>query len=204
MTPQSQPLPATEVWRRFAGMFGADAVARKYGAEIPPEWHAMLSRLNEHQVARGVRMLAYSGKGHVPSLPEFVKLCRDAEHDREVNDRPALPAPDAVAGDLWDSAANQHLLGYVTRQSKAGVHYCSDQMRLGNIAAAQPDQETRELTAPLVKWKHEWANDCREFVDPTTGEIGKPPIETQKQWWGEYMLRAEKDVEAVRARYAAK
>src|SRR3954468_12717023 len=81
MNQTSQQSAATEVWRRLIGMFGADAVERKFGREIPAEWTAMCSRLNEFQIHRGIRQLAYSGKAHVPSLPEFVKLCRDAEHD---------------------------------------------------------------------------------------------------------------------------
>lgn len=197
MNPNTSSSPAAEVWRRFAGMFGADAVARKYGNEIPPEWHAMLTKLNEHQVSRGVRMLAYSGKPHVPSLPEFVKLCRDAEHDREVSDKTALPNPGNWAGDEWDIASNHHLLGHITRQSKAGVHYCSDRVRAGGQL---PDPETRELTEPLVKFKHAWARDCRDQIRET-GEIPSP--ETQKSWWTECMRLAEEEVNEVRARYAA-
>jgi hypothetical protein len=199
MTQQSRRLPATEVWKRFAGMFGADAVARKYGNEIPAEWHAMLLKLNEHQVSRGVRMLAYSGKGHVPSLPEFVKLCRDAEHDREVSDRPRLPNPGNWAGDEWDIASNQHLLGYITRQAKEGVHYCSDEIRFGRRLASLPDDETRELTGALVKFKNAWARDCRDQIREA-GEIPSP--ETQKSWWTECMRLAEEEISEIRARYA--
>jgi hypothetical protein len=202
MTQHSQHLPATEVWRRFAGMFGADAVARKYGNAIPDEWHAMLARLNEHQIGRGVRMLAYSGKGHVPSLPEFVKLCRDAEHDREVSDKVALPNPDNWQGDSWDIESSHHLLGHITRQSKAGVHYCSDTMRFGHLKAELPDQETKDLTAPLVTFKHAWARDCREHIDEKTGEIGKPDEATKKRWWVECMRLADEQVNEVRAHYA--
>lgn len=174
MTPQSQHSPATEVWRRFAGMFGADAVARKYGDGIPPEWHAMLTKLNEHQVSRGVRMLAYSGKAHVPSLPEFVKLCRDAEHDREFSDRPALPNPgDGWKGDAWDECANRHFLAYVLR-------------RLRDKRPIQP----RELPA-FMTMKKAWARDCREYCDLQTGEVRNPSVEEQKAWWADVMNTAE-------------
>jgi hypothetical protein len=173
MHPNSQNSPATEVWRRFAGMFGADAVARKYGNEIPPEWHAMLAKLNEHQVARGVRMLAYSGKPHVPSLPEFVKLCRDAEHDREGSDRLSLPPRNNYPGDGWDVEANNHFFAYVLR-------------RLRDRKPIQP----QELPA-FLKMKAAWARDCREFVDEATGEVGRPPIAEQQSWWADVMSTAE-------------
>lgn len=169
----SSQSPATEVWRRFSGMFGADAVERKYGRTIPEEWPAMLSRLNEFQIQRGVRMLAYSGKQHVPSLPEFVKLCRDAEHDREVNDRPALPNPDGWKGDHWDSEANLHLLGVVTRAVR-------DRRKLDERA-----------TRILVRFKNLWARQMR-----LTATAEGVPIEEQKEVWAECMRMAEEEIAA--------
>jgi hypothetical protein len=171
MNPNTHDSPATEVWRRFAGMFGRDAVARKFGETIPDEWHAMLSRLNEFQVQRGIRMLAYSGKGHVPSLPEFVKLCRDAEHDREVTDQPALPNPDGWKGDEWAAAANIHLLGVVTRAVMERRSFDARQTRI------------------LVKFKNLWADQIRlSAID------GGVPISEQQEVWAECMKRAEAEI----------
>lgn len=205
MSTHTQPSPAAEVWRRLIGMFGADAVARKYGQGVPDEWKAMLMRLNEHQVQRGVRMLAYSGKSNVPSLPEFVKLCRDAEHDREVNDQPALPNPAAFAGDQWDSAANHHLHAYISRMVAAkpkrygqGPSYeaMADQKRLGDkVLDASP--EFVACVQVLVGYKNGWANDMREEAI-----AGAVPVERQKAYWADCMRRAEEQIAQLRESYA--
>ena len=168
----SQSTPASlaaEVWRRFAGMFGREAVARKYGEQIPEEWPAMMSRLNEYQVQRGIRMLAYSGKQHVPSLPEFVKLCRDAEHDHGGPARPALDKPPEWNGDKWDQAANIHLLGYVTRAVR---------VKRGFDAAQ---------TGVLVAMKNRWAELMRDGEAKGEGI----PVADQVHCWNECMRQAE-------------
>lgn len=171
MMQNSQPSPATEVWRRFSGMFGADAVERKFGRAIPEEWTAMLSRLNEYQIQRGIRMLAYSGKGHVPALPEFVKLCRDAEHDRELTSKPALPNPDGWTGDNWDEAANMHLLGVVTR------------------AVRDKRKFDESSTKILVRFKNLWASQMR--LDATAEGV---PVPEQQEVWNECMRRANEEI----------
>lgn len=203
MTPNTSNSPAAEVWRRLIGMYGADTVARKYGQAIPDEWDAMCSRLSVFQIQRGIRMLAYSGKQNVPSLPEFVKLCRDAEHDREVNNQPALPNPDNFKGDGWDVSANLHLLGYITRKIP------ENPQRYGKpcsyLAMKDPDRAKDKIldASPefvravgiLVSYKNAWARDMREGnLDLTTGEISGPSVEQQKAAWKDCMLRAEADI----------
>lgn len=205
MSTHTQPSPAAEVFRRLIGMFGADAVARKYGQGIPDEWKAMLMRLNEHQVQRGVRMLAYSGKSNVPSLPEFVKLCRDATHDRELSDQPALPNPAAFVGDQWDSAANHHLLAYIAKRVTAkpqrygqGPSYeaMTDQKRTSDkILDASP--EFVACVQVLVGYKNGWAQDMREEA-----VAGSVPVERQKSYWADCMQRAEEQITQLRESYA--
>lgn len=205
MTPNTQPSRAAEVFRRLIGMFGRDSVARKYGEGIPDEWHAMMLRLNEHQVQRGVRMLAYSGKSHVPSLPEFVKLCRDAEHDRELSDRPALPNPAAAVGDNWTHSANLHLLGYITREVSAkpqryghGPSYeaMTDRARVNDkILDASP--EFVACVQVLVSYKNGWAQDMRD-----ESAEASPTIERQQAYWAECMARAEAQITQLRESYA--
>lgn len=173
MTQNSQHSPATEVWRRFSGMFGAEALERKYGRSIPDEWTAMLSRLNEFQVQRGVRMLAYSGKGHVPSLPEFVKLCRDAEHDRELSSRPSLPAP-PDGFDKWAIEGNQHFLAFILRNLR-------NKRTFG-------ERETRILVAR----KNLWAAQMR--LSETADGV---PIQEQQEVWAECMRLAEAEIAAA-------
>lgn len=193
---QTQPPPqskAAEVWKRLAGMFGAEALARKYGEEIPDEWTAMLGKLTEFQVGRGVRMLAFSGKQHVPSLPEFVKLCRDAEHDREFQTKPTLPAPDDGI-DKWAVEANRHLLKYITtRVSK-------DPKCLGEPATREAMQDPARSHLQncdadprfvgnmhiLVAYKNRWAGLVREL------DVGEGVSEKEQQdLWANCMREAE-------------
>lgn len=196
MTQNSQPSKAAEVWRRLAGMYGADSVARKYGEEVPEEWHAMLGKLSEFQVSRGVRMLAYSGKTHVPSLPEFVKLCRDAEHDREFQSKPALPSPEDET-DRWTVAANRQLMRYLTAKM------AKDPKCLGEPASreAMQDPARRHLSNAdadpkfvrnvqiLVAYKNRWADLIRE-LDTGDGVDSKE----QEALWGNCMREAEAQI----------
>jgi hypothetical protein len=194
---------ARVVWERLLGLYG-DSLLRKFGPEPPDEWTAALTQVNEHQLARGMRRLLFSGKPHAPSLPEFMRLCRNVGNDEfEEGESPvALPNPQGQ-GDKWDGAAGIHLLGYITRRSKEGIHYCCEDTRMGRRPAHHPSRETEELTAPLVRMKDAWARDCREKCD-ADGVIVEPSIETQKAWWNECMRLAEGLVAEVRASYAAK
>lgn len=181
MTQNSQQSAATEVWRRFSGMFGADAVERKYGREIPPEWTAMCGRLNEFQVQRGIRQLAYSGKSHVPSLPEFVKLCRDAEHDV----RPPVVHPvlthETDADDPWGWLANRRLLQHITK-----------------VIAAEPrrygTRDTPEFARNVnivVAFKNRWADLMRDSA--TADGVA---IADQEASWNECIRMAEAQIKA--------
>lgn len=204
MNPNSEPSRANEIWKRFAGMFGADALERKFGKTPPPEWNAMLSRLKDFEIDRGVRRLAYNGKGHVPSLPEFTRLCRMLADDSldEGPQRIALPPPETFSGDLWDTASNLRLLKHITTVLAAK----SD--ALGSVPEMQheyfngkrvclksvPSTQQIQCTEILLDYKKAWAQDMREHVDSETGEIGHPPLAEQDRTWDGVMERAMGDV----------
>lgn len=182
MTQTSQHSQATEVWRRFSGMFGADAVERKYGRVIPDEWTAMLTRLNDYQVQRGIRQLAYSGKPHVPSLPEFVKLCRDSEHDiRPPVEHPAIAAPE---WDRWLLAGNRRLMRYITTKIP------EDLQRYGH--REEPGFATSINT--LVAMKNRWV----DVMQAAAGPDGVPPDE-QNECWRACMREGEQIIAAQKA-----
>lgn len=208
MTPNSEPSRANQIWTRFAGMFGADALERKFGKSPPPEWNVMLSRLKEFEIDRGVRRLAYSGKSHVPSLPEFTKLCRMVADD-DVDEGPqrlALPNPDAFVGDEWDIESNQRLLKHITTvlAKKADV--------MGEIPKIQreyvkgkfsglksvPSAQQIQTTAVLVAYKKAWAQDMREWgVDKATGEVLKPTTAERETTWNSCMQRAMTEIKQL-------
>lgn len=210
MTPDSPQSRATEIWKRFGGMFGADAVERKFGKTPPAEWTAMLSRLKEFEVDRGVRRLAYSGKSHVPSLPEFTKLCRMVADD-EVDEGPqriALPNPDAFTGDEWEIESNQRLLKHITtilpkkpdalgEIPKIERQYVGSKfLRLKSVPSAQQIQ----TTAVLVAHKKAWAQDMREWgLDASTGEVSKPTTADRETTWNNCMQRAMAEIAGILA-----
>src|SRR5580765_4950469 len=189
MTLNSEPSRANEIWRRFAGMFGADALERKFGKTPPPEWQVMLTRLKDYEIDRGVRRLAYSGKPGVPSLPEFTRLCRMLADDSvdEGPQRLALPPPSAFAGDQWDTSSNLRLLKHITTTLAAKsdalgvVPTMQYEYRDGKRVALKsvPSAQQVKCTEILVGYKKAWAQDMREYVDTDTGEIGRPPLSEQ-------------------------
>ena len=160
-----------DIWTRFVGMFGGEAVARKFGDAPPAEWVGMVGQLNDYQLERGMRRLVYSGRANVPSLPEFLKLCRTIGNDEEFGETPALPPPqdDGYRGDQWDIAANTHLLAYVVRQIAEG------DKRYG-----------LEDVARLVDAKRLWSADMRDLA--RNGEV---PVSMQREVWADYIKRAE-------------
>lgn len=189
---------ASLLWVRLAGMFGGDAVVRKFGEEPPPEWSAAISRLRDFELERGLRRLAFSGRDGLPSLPAFLRLCR-IPHDATDDDaqRPAGAPSQALPthqGDRWDVAAGRHLLGHILRLSARGQHLASPRM-LRTHPMPEPDADSRELVAPLVRGKNAWAQAMREAE-----AAGTVPADNGAALWGQCMAVAERDVARVRAR----
>jgi hypothetical protein len=196
MSLNSEPSRANTIWKHFAGMFGADALERKFGKSPPPEWNAMLLRLKEFEIDRGLRRLAYSGKPHVPSLPEFTKLCRaigDASIE-EGHAKPALPNPGTFAGDGWDIAGNMRLLKHITtvlpKNSKLLGEVLPCVAGPKGQWLSRPSAQQVASTAVLVDHKKAWTQEMREFVDAETGEIGSPPKAFQDRVWNEVIAAA--------------
>lgn len=188
MTPNSEPSRANQIWTRFAGMFGADALERKFGKSPPPEWTVMLSRLKDFEIDRGVRRLAYSGKPNVPSLPEFTRLCRMVADDTvDEGPRPiALAAPAAGSFDGWAITSNNRFMNYVKKRLSA-------EPRAWGPAGSSLQQDATRIA---VAYKNAWAQDMREagFVDVTTGELSQALREQQDSSWISCMGRAEADI----------
>jgi hypothetical protein len=96
---QQQSSRADSVWRHIGQMFGADSLERKFGATPPDDWRKMIDRLQEHELSRGLRRLAGSGRGHVPTLPEFLRMCREVGGDYADDAPKALPSPQSMRGE---------------------------------------------------------------------------------------------------------
>lgn len=189
MNPDSNNSRASEVWRRFTGLFGGDAIIRKFGKEIPPEWTSVISKIKDHELDRGMRRLVHSGRDGVPSLPAFVKLCRTIQDDG-IEEGPralALPNPDKWEGDKWDIAANNRLLSYIMRHIVEKTRFFG--------APGSPEMKAK--TDILVAAKKRWAALMRDWdVDRETGEVLEPPMEDQNISWKGAMESAEAEYPA--------
>jgi len=183
------------LWRKMAGLFGADSVERKYGPRPPPEWAGLMRTLNDFELQRGLRRLAFSGKSHVPTLPEFLRMCRESGGD--YNDAPqTIPQSHQLereAQPRWDREGNMHLQAYFSRQAFDGVHYATARMRRYPMPRDM-DHETQALVQPLVDAKNAWAEEMR-FLE----ERGEAPADNGKALWFECIARAESVVAMVRA-----
>jgi len=198
MNPNDNPSQqrANELWKHFVGMFGGDAVERKYGPTPPPEWVAMLSRLKKPEIDRGVRRLAYSGAKGVPTLPDFTRLCRTIGSDEfDEGERPkSLPNPNNWQGDDWDVVGSRHLLAHITRRLEDdpqcfGRPATVQAMRVDKSRNTEASSDFVGCVDRLVRAKNLWAADMRDLA----AGCGVP-VETQKSVWASYIADAEREI----------
>lgn len=180
---------ADEVWKRFVGMFGGEAVDRKYGAEPPQEWVAAISRLRDREIERGVRRLLFGGARTVPSLPDFMRLCRSVSNDEFEDgraDRPALPAPDpGPETDKWEVRANLDLLmPYIRRR-------LNENPRRWGTPGSRLQAQATEI---LVRHKNRWVEHMRDWGVDEKGEAEIPPASEQNFVWRSLMEQAEAEI----------
>jgi hypothetical protein len=187
---------ATAVWDKLLGFYG-DSLLRRFGAEPPAEWAEAIGMLADAQVTRGIRRLMFgAGAKGVPSLPEFMRVCRVLGDDApDEGPRPiALPALPTGNFDGWAMTANNRFMKYV-------MHRIQENTRAwGSGGSTQQAENTRIAVA----YKNAWAQDMREActVD-SNGEILMPPQEEQDRQWVACMARAEADILATMQRMAA-
>jgi hypothetical protein len=188
---------ASEFWIVFCDTFGAPGVEAKYGSTPPAVWRASIGKLNDFEFARGCRRMLRFRKG-VPSLPEFLNLCREVggEDDQPVPTAFRLTAPSETAGgfDRWARIANQKLLRHVmTRSAEEPLRYCP------RLANGRPDPaETQRLIRPLLEHMQAWAAEMREL--DANGDL---PQNGDDARWIDRMKRAEIWINELRAKRAA-
>jgi hypothetical protein len=145
-------------------MFGADALNRKFGKQPPREWEALLSHLTDAQLRHGMGTLAKSGAEHIPSLPQFIAMCRQAREFENFGDLPRI-APKMANN--WTLTANRHLFAYI--------------LKCGALRRYFDEAETKILVA----FKNAWAEDMA--VDDKGQGIA---ITAQEAAWADCMERA--------------
>ncbi len=187
------------LWRTLAGLFGADSLERKFGKTPPREWVGLLRTLNDFELQRGLKRLAYCGKGHVPTLPEFLRMAREVGSDIDDN-QPRIPQShrlEARADLRWEREGDTHLRSYLHTQGALGIHYCSDRMRRFPVPR-ETDHESIALIKPLLEAKAAWAEDMRDAE-----MSGKLPAENGKAEWLACVRNAEAVIALVRQDQAA-
>lgn len=97
-------------------MFG-NRLVRDFGESVPEIWRSAISSLNDHQIAKGLRVLSAHGSGSPPTLPQFMKSCKTIG-DEEGTPRQA-PTYEALPDgrDHFDLMANQELLKFLIRET---------------------------------------------------------------------------------------
>lgn len=193
---------AAEVWQRFAGLFGADSVKRKFGATPPAEWVGVIGKLDPRELERGMRRLVHSGRDQLPTLPAFVRLCR-ALADDSINEGPGtarpLPNPETQRGDEWDTAANKHLQAHLTRRlhsdpqcyGRPATSHAMRTMSRERDAAADASPDFVRNVERLIAAKTAWAADMRDLA-----QNGSVSVERQRECWREYIEEAEAEIAA--------
>jgi hypothetical protein len=183
-TPSQSASRIEALWHRLIGLYGADAVRRKFGDSPPPEWRDAVAQIGDAELQRGLRRLVHGGKAYVPSLPELIKACRTVGQDLESGEgKPyyALPAPEPAITDPWGATANRHLLAWVLSNNR--------------IFRPTSGNDVAHITAIAVHWKNKWAETMRISTEDERQDGGKA-------LWRNCMAQAEREISEA-ARIAA-
>lgn len=101
-------------------MYG-NRLVRDYGESAPEAWANVIGALKDHEIAAGLRALINIGSGSVPTLPQFVKACRNAqEHDGpHANHSPerTLPRPEYM--EKFHAHGQKCLFAYLWKRGPA-------------------------------------------------------------------------------------
>lgn len=158
------PSRAEQVWQQFIGLFGGDAVSRKFGPTVPPQWQSAIADLSDSHLQRGMRRVVNSGKGHMLTLPEFVRYCRTVGVEPDLGDTagPAAYALPAPVADPWVREGNQHLLAYLYENPS---RFGPERGRLRKVSDV--------ATQVLVRWKNEWVRLMQDSEPDDRADGGK-------------------------------
>jgi len=183
------------IWRSLGGLFGADAVARKFGEQPPDEWVFLIGDLPEFKITRGMRRLAHSGAKYVPTLPEFLRLCNTVG-DEPGDSPPALPAPQEIQKLGWLGAANRHLIAHImkvcmTKPTRYGPVNPREYDAHRNVKPLNTHPLAQEATAWLVEARDAWVADMQDIQD-AKGEV---PVDVQKKIWRDWIDAVEKRID---------
>jgi hypothetical protein len=67
-----------QVWKRFGGWYGADALERKFGLAPPDDWVESIDKIERSKLEQIMSDVRAKYPTWMPSLPEFEQLVRQA------------------------------------------------------------------------------------------------------------------------------
>lgn len=80
-------------WTTLVEMY-AGRLTRDYGESVPNAWRRAINGMRDYEVERGLRRLLMDGSQSPPTLPAFVKACRQPGEAGESSlTTPSLPGP---------------------------------------------------------------------------------------------------------------
>jgi hypothetical protein len=135
-------------------MYGA-RLTRDFGASVPDPWRSAIKRLKDYELQRGLRRLAAAGSGSPPTLPQFMKACRQVgDDDGPAQTGPALPP---ASYDFVHTIGQKVLLAYL----------CDPRNSVDD-----------KMLAALVTEKNRLASDFRQML-----RDDEVPVETMRDAW---------------------
>ena len=148
----------------LSGMYGT-RLTRDFGESVPDPWASAIRTLNDHEIQRGLRRLANGGSGSTPTLPQFVKACRQIGEDHGPTTPRGAPALPTVRYDDLHTFGQKCLMKFLTDNGSA-TQQALDRMIeeknriVGNFRLIQSEEvleaaEVRErlFTAFREAWK---------------------------------------------------
>lgn len=166
------------LWLTFAGMYGAKSLEAKFGATPPDEWRRDIARLKDYEVDRGLARMKARGEAHIPSLPMFIRLCREVINDADSGGNHDQAKPeDKREFARWVVSANRHLLAYLMTRTKERNAMTADESRMDILVTA----------------KNNWAEQMREWE-----RDGELPADHGHSLWVEMMRGSEQSIDMVR------
>jgi hypothetical protein len=91
---------------------------RDFGESVPDVWKQAILGLKRHEIEKGLRRLTANGSGSPPTLPQFMKACKEVGDDNGT----LRPMATAELGeidnrDTFDRFADHLFLNYLRREN---------------------------------------------------------------------------------------
>lgn len=145
-------------------MYG-NRLTRDYGDSAPVTWVNAINSLRDYELARGLRNLLAAGSGSPPTLPQFMKACRQAETDGPDRNHSPMRLPKPEYTEPVHAHAQRCLLAYLWEKGAASEASLRDMIAAENsivgkyksILTEDPTVTGKDIKVALFKaWGSLW------------------------------------------------